>query len=374
MSETLCEGREGWTRLETDGGLITVNRPDTGGSEPGWEGLTGRAEPVRGMFEPTGFPARPEPLLRDHDRARARVNDLRHDTSGGDSLRDRPTGGDAGWEVYSPSGERVGPGQELSRGAPDGDLPNRDLPNRDYPSRDLVGRDRDGRVEHQAAGEAARPVGHTDDRDTGADELSWGAARETGLAEGDVSPALRQGGRTRGRVTPAKDPSRGTRRPRRVHRRPEDRPPLRDRPRCPVHDVPMLVKRTIQSVQYRYCPVAGCHQSRRTQRSLHPHKGVIPELPSLISAAAAQKLAGQKLAGRKRAAQKSAGPAIPAEAATARESPAEPLAIPQLAAGPLAAGPLAAGPLAARLRAPAQPSACEPGGTARGTNAEGPGS
>ncbi|MFN0051314.1 MAG: hypothetical protein ACKV0T_03935 [Planctomycetales bacterium] len=42
--------------------------------------------------------------------------------------------------------------------------------------------------------------------------------------------------------------------------------PWPTRPRCPHHDVPMLVGRTKGKLQYRYCNVPGCDESRRTRR------------------------------------------------------------------------------------------------------------
>lgn len=41
-------------------------------------------------------------------------------------------------------------------------------------------------------------------------------------------------------------------------------------PICPVHGVQLLVGRTVGTVQYRYCPVSGCHESARTRRALNP--------------------------------------------------------------------------------------------------------
>lgn len=44
------------------------------------------------------------------------------------------------------------------------------------------------------------------------------------------------------------------------------------RPRCPQHGGEMLVGRTVGSVQYRYCTVAGCNCAVTTFRSDAPHK------------------------------------------------------------------------------------------------------
>lgn len=64
---------------------------------------------------------------------------------------------------------------------------------------------------------------------------------------------------------------------RRARRAAEATPVLRERPRCPVHGVPMLVGRTVAWVQYRYCQVPGCGESCTTNRALHPHKRRAPE-------------------------------------------------------------------------------------------------
>lgn len=48
--------------------------------------------------------------------------------------------------------------------------------------------------------------------------------------------------------------------------------PIYDRPLCPIHGLAMLVGRTIQDVQYRYCRVEGCTQSCITMRARSPHK------------------------------------------------------------------------------------------------------
>jgi hypothetical protein len=53
--------------------------------------------------------------------------------------------------------------------------------------------------------------------------------------------------------------------------RPRRPPPAR--PVCPLHDVPLLVGRTRGRIQYRYCPVAGCHESIRTVRQLPARTG-----------------------------------------------------------------------------------------------------
>jgi hypothetical protein len=42
---------------------------------------------------------------------------------------------------------------------------------------------------------------------------------------------------------------------------------VRPLPRCPIHDLPLLVGRTLREVQYRYCRVDGCKQSQRTFRA-----------------------------------------------------------------------------------------------------------
>jgi hypothetical protein len=46
------------------------------------------------------------------------------------------------------------------------------------------------------------------------------------------------------------------------------------RPHCPVHNVQLLVGRTVGAVQYRYCTVPGCHESIRTERKLKPDRRV----------------------------------------------------------------------------------------------------
>ena len=46
------------------------------------------------------------------------------------------------------------------------------------------------------------------------------------------------------------------------------------RPLCPVHGLALLVGRTVGTVQYRYCRVPGCHESRTTLREKSPHKGL----------------------------------------------------------------------------------------------------
>lgn len=38
------------------------------------------------------------------------------------------------------------------------------------------------------------------------------------------------------------------------------------RPLCPVHGLPMNVNRTLGELQYRYCPVPDCRESKRTLR------------------------------------------------------------------------------------------------------------
>jgi hypothetical protein len=43
--------------------------------------------------------------------------------------------------------------------------------------------------------------------------------------------------------------------------------PPKPKPLCPVHQIPMLVGRTLQSLQYRYCPHPDCRESKRTFRS-----------------------------------------------------------------------------------------------------------
>lgn len=48
--------------------------------------------------------------------------------------------------------------------------------------------------------------------------------------------------------------------------------PVYERPRCPVHGLAMLVGRTIQDVQYRYCRFEGCTHSCVTLRARSPHK------------------------------------------------------------------------------------------------------
>lgn len=45
----------------------------------------------------------------------------------------------------------------------------------------------------------------------------------------------------------------------------------RPAPLCPVHGVPMLVRRTFGPFQYRYCTAAGCHQAARTVRRIPDH-------------------------------------------------------------------------------------------------------
>ncbi len=45
-----------------------------------------------------------------------------------------------------------------------------------------------------------------------------------------------------------------------------------ERPVCPDHGLALLVGRTLGTVQYRYCRVEGCKQSRVTSREHSPHK------------------------------------------------------------------------------------------------------
>ncbi len=48
-------------------------------------------------------------------------------------------------------------------------------------------------------------------------------------------------------------------------RRPRRKTPLP--PKCPVHDVPMLVRHASKEHQYRYCPVEGCQESLKCDRA-----------------------------------------------------------------------------------------------------------
>jgi hypothetical protein len=53
-------------------------------------------------------------------------------------------------------------------------------------------------------------------------------------------------------------------------------PPLPERPLCPVHKVPMNVNRTLGELQYRYCPVPDCNESKRTLRRRPAHEPAKP--------------------------------------------------------------------------------------------------
>ena len=56
--------------------------------------------------------------------------------------------------------------------------------------------------------------------------------------------------------------------------------PLLERPVCPVHGLAMLVGRTVDDLQYRYCRVDGCGASCTTLRRSAPHYAVGAQFPS----------------------------------------------------------------------------------------------
>jgi hypothetical protein len=48
------------------------------------------------------------------------------------------------------------------------------------------------------------------------------------------------------------------------------------RPCCPTHGVRLLVRRTIDDVQYRYCTVPGCCETLRTRRPVRAGEPLEP--------------------------------------------------------------------------------------------------